>query len=71
ALALMSQGPRKVGILGLKARIVKAEGKDPTPVLQAQLALLRTLPGTQRQPETEKRIQAELKALGAAPQAPR
>lgn len=71
ALALMSQGPRKVGILGLKARILKAEGKNPTPVLQEQLALLRTLPSTQRQPETEQRIEAELKALGVAPTAKR
>jgi len=71
ALALMSQGPRKVGILGLKARILKEEGKDPRPVLQEQLALLRTLPTTQQQPETEKRIQAELKALDGAPTAKR
>jgi hypothetical protein len=67
----MSQGPRKVGILGLKARILKAEGKNPTPVLQEQLALLRSLPSTQRQPETEQRITAELKALGVAPTAKR
>ncbi|MGZ3480506.1 MAG: hypothetical protein ACXU81_09155, partial [Myxococcaceae bacterium] len=71
ALALMSQGPRKVGILGLKARILKAEGKDPTPVLREQLALFRTLPSTQQNPETAKRIEAELKALGAAPTAKR
>jgi tetratricopeptide (TPR) repeat protein len=65
ALALMPQGPRKVGILGLKARILAAQGKDKAPVLNEQLALLRTLPSTQRQPELEKRIEAELKALGA------
>ncbi len=69
ALALMPQGPRKVGILGLKARILEAQGKDRAPVLREQLALLRTLPGTQRQPEVEQRIEAELKAIGAAPHA--
>jgi len=69
ALALMTQGPRKVGVLGLKARILAAQGKDKAPVLREQLALLQTLPSTQRQPETEQRIQAELKALGATPQA--
>src|SRR5215470_16403938 len=69
ALALMSQGPRKVGILGLKAKILDAQGKDKTPVLREQLALLRTLPSTQRQPETEQRIQKELAALEAAPHA--
>lgn len=69
ALALMTQGPRKVGILGLKARILQAQGKDRAPVLREQLTLLRTLPGTQRQPEVEQRVEAELKALGAAPHA--
>ena len=69
ALALMPQGPRKVGILGLKARILAAQGKDKAPVLREQLALLQTLPSTQRQPEQEQQIQAELKALGATPQA--
>ena len=67
ALALMPQGPRKVGILGLKARILEAQGKDPAPVLREQLALLRTLPSTQRDPETAKRIEAELKASGPRP----
>jgi tetratricopeptide (TPR) repeat protein len=71
ALALMPQGPRKVGILGLKARILEAQGKDRAPVLQEQLSLLRTLPITQRDPETEQKVEAELKALGTAPHAAR
>ena len=71
ALALMPQGPRKVGILGLKARILEAEGKDKAPVLREQLALIRSLPATQRNPETEQKIEAELKALGSASQAAR
>ena len=69
ALALMSQGPRKVGILGLKARILEAQGKDKTPVLREQLALIKGLPATQRNPETEAKLQKELAALEAAPHA--
>jgi len=65
ALALMSGGPRKVGILGLKARILQAQGKDKAPVLREQLALIRTLPATQRTPESEQKIEQELKALEA------
>src|SRR5262249_38078740 len=69
ALALMPQGPRKVGILGLKARILEGQGKDKTPGLREQLALVRSLPATQRNPETEDKVQKELTALEAAPQA--
>jgi tetratricopeptide (TPR) repeat protein len=71
ALALMPEGPRKVGILGLKARILDAQGKDRVPVLQEQLTLLRSLPASQRNPETEQKVEAELKALGMAPHAAR
>ncbi|RPH71762.1 MAG: hypothetical protein EHM78_05985 [Myxococcaceae bacterium] len=71
ALALMTQGPRKVGILGLKARILEAQGKDRAPVLQEQLSLLRSLPASQRNPETEQKVEAELKALGSGPHAAR
>jgi tetratricopeptide (TPR) repeat protein len=69
ALALMPQGPRKVGILGLKARILEAQGKDKAPVLREQLALIRSLPATQRSPEAEQKVQKELAALEAAPHA--
>ncbi len=65
ALALMTQGPRKVGVLGLKARILEVQGKDKAPVLREQLALIRTLPATQRNPESEQKIEQELKALEA------
>ncbi|HVP60325.1 MAG TPA: thioredoxin family protein [Myxococcaceae bacterium] len=71
ALGLMPQGPRKVGILGLKARILEAEGKDRAPVLRERLGLSKTLPGTQRNPETEQKIEQELKALEAGPHAKR
>jgi thiol:disulfide interchange protein len=69
ALALMPQGPRKVGILGLKARILEAQGKDKAPVLREQLALIRSLPATQRNPEAEAKVQKELAALEAQPHA--
>ena len=71
ALALMTQGPRKVGILGLKARILEAQGKDKAPVLREQLALLKSLPATQRNPETQANVEKELAALEAAPHAQR
>jgi thiol-disulfide isomerase/thioredoxin len=71
ALALMTQGPRKVGILGLKARILEAQGKDKVPVLREQLALIKTLPATQRNPETQEKVEKELAALEAAPRAQR
>jgi hypothetical protein len=71
ALALMPQGPRKVGILGLKARILEAQGKDRAPVLREQLALIKTLPATQRNPATQEKIEKELAALEAAPHAQR
>ena len=71
ALALMPQGPRKVGILGLKAKILAAQGKDSAPVLREQLALVKSLPATQRNPETEQKLEKELAALEAAPHAQR
>ena len=71
ALALMTQGPRKVGILGLKARILEAQGKDKAPVLREQLALIKSLPSTQRNPETQEKVEKELAALEAAPHAQR
>src|SRR5262249_29946895 len=64
ALAKMPQGPRKVGILGLKAPILAAHGKDQTPVLREQLARIDSLPKTASRDNTRKRIEAELKAAG-------
>ncbi|GAC1337324.1 MAG: hypothetical protein NVSMB23_03620 [Myxococcales bacterium] len=60
ALALMTQGPRRVGILALKARIWAGQGRSPAPVLREQLALLRALPQAQRRPAAEARLEAEL-----------
>jgi tetratricopeptide (TPR) repeat protein len=71
ALAKMPQGPRKVGILGLKARILAAQGKDKTPVLREQLALIDTLPKTAGLENTRNRVEAELKAAAEQPHAKR
>ena len=71
ALALMPQGPRKVGILELKAKILAAQGKDRAPVLREQLALVKSLPATQRNPETQQKLEKELAAIEAAPHAQR
>ena len=68
---LMTQGPRKVGILGLKARILEAQGKDRAPVLREQLALMKSLPATQVNPETLQKVEKELASLEAAPHAQR
>ena len=69
ALGQMTKGPRRIGILGLKAKILDALGKPKEAVLREQLAVLRGLPATQRQPETEAKLAATLgepAAVGAA-----
>ena len=71
ALALMTEGPRKVGILGLKARILDAQGKDKAPVLREQLALMKSLPASQVNPESRQKVEKELASLEAAPHAQR
>ncbi len=71
ALALMTEGPRKVGILGLKARILGAQGKDKAPVLREQLALMKSLPASQVNPESQQKVEKELASLEAAPHAQR
>ena len=61
ALDKMPKSQRRVGILGLKAKILKAEGKPVDPVLREQLEVLRSLPAPQRNPEQEARLEAQLK----------
>jgi hypothetical protein len=61
ALAKMDRGQRRVGILELKKEILKAEQKPVTDVLREQLEVLRNLPKTQRQPQREADIEAQLK----------
>jgi predicted Zn-dependent protease len=60
ALGKMTRGQRRVGILGLKAKILSAEGKPVEAVLREQLDVLRSLPSSQRNPETEKKIESQL-----------
>jgi tetratricopeptide (TPR) repeat protein len=60
ALALMTQGPRRVGILGLKVQILTALAQPTEPVLREQLAVLKALPATQRRPEAEAKLEAQL-----------
>ena len=60
ALAKMDRGQRRVGVLGLKAKILKAEGKPVASVLREQLEVLRALPANQRRPEMEAKIEREL-----------
>jgi thiol-disulfide isomerase/thioredoxin len=61
ALAKMDRGQRRVGILELKKEILKAEQKPVTDVLREQLEVLRNLPKTQRQPQREADLEAQLK----------
>jgi len=60
ALSKMDRGQRRVGILGLKAKILQAEGKSATGVWREQLEVLRSLPKTQRRPEQEAEIERKL-----------
>jgi tetratricopeptide (TPR) repeat protein len=60
ALAKMTRGQRRIGVLGLKARILEKEGKPTAAVVQEQLEVLRELPKTQRHPEMEAQLQKKL-----------
>jgi thiol-disulfide isomerase/thioredoxin len=60
ALSKMDRGQRRIGVLGLKAKILKAQGKPAAAVLREQLEVLRALPATQRNPEMEAKIEREL-----------
>jgi tetratricopeptide (TPR) repeat protein len=60
ALSKMDRGQRRVGILGLKTKILAAEGKSTTAVLREQLDVLRSLPKTQRKPELEADLERKL-----------
>jgi tetratricopeptide (TPR) repeat protein len=61
ALAIMPRSQRRIGVLGLKAKILKAEGKPVDAVLREQLEVLRSLPAPQRNPEQEKKLEDQLK----------
>ena len=66
ALGKMTRGPRRVGILGLKVKILAAAGKPVDAVLHEQLEVMRALPKNQRRPETEKKLEDQL-AVAAKP----
>jgi tetratricopeptide (TPR) repeat protein len=61
ALAIMPRSQRRIGILALKARILKAAGKPVDAVLREQLEVLRSLPSPQRNPEQEAKLEQQLK----------
>jgi hypothetical protein len=61
ALAKMTRGQRRVGILGLKAKILTAEGKPVDAVVREQLEVLRELPGPQRNPKFEAKLEEQLR----------
>lgn len=60
ALSKMDRGQRRIVVLGLKANILKAQGKPVTAVLREQLEVMRALPATQRRPEMEAKVEREL-----------
>ena len=60
ALAKMTRGQRRIGVLGLKARILQAEGKPSAAVVQEQLDVYRELPATQRNPQLEAQLRKKL-----------
>ena len=61
ALSMMPRSQRRIGILGLKAKILGAEGKPVDAVVREQLDVLRALPAPQRDPEQEARLEEQLK----------
>jgi predicted Zn-dependent protease len=60
ALAKMTRGQRRIGVLSLKARILEAEGKPTAAVVQEQLDVFRELPRTQQSPELEAQLRKKL-----------
>ena len=66
ALSKMPLGQRRVGVLGLKAKILTALGESTTPVLREQLAVLRQLPAPQRRPEAEAKLEKDIAAAEGA-----
>jgi tetratricopeptide (TPR) repeat protein len=60
ALAKMTRGQRRISVLGLKARILQAEGKPTAAVVQEQLDVFRELPASQRNPQLEAQLRKKL-----------
>ncbi|MFL5391496.1 MAG: thioredoxin family protein [Myxococcales bacterium] len=63
ALGKMTRGQRQISVLGLKAKILAAQGKPTGDVIREQLAIFRELPQTQQNPDTERSL---TKALAEA-----
>ncbi len=61
ALAKMTRGQRRLGILGLKAKILTAEGKPVDAVLREQLEVSRELPRNQRNAQNEAKLEEQLR----------
>lgn len=60
ALSGMPRSQRRIGILELKQKILKAQDKPLEGVLREELETLRSLPAPQRRPQQEAEIQAKL-----------
>ena len=60
ALSMMPRSQRRIGVLGLKAKILKAEGKPIDAVVREQLEVLRALPAPQRNPAQEAKLEEQL-----------
>jgi thioredoxin-like negative regulator of GroEL len=67
----LAYGPRKIGLLGLKADLLQGAGRqaEAQSTLRDQLARYRTLPAGQRQPAAEARVEQRLRQLETAPSA--
>ena len=60
ALKLAPQGPRRVGLLGFKEKILVKQGKPIEAMLREELQLLESLPKPQRRPQLEAKIRDQL-----------
>jgi thioredoxin-like negative regulator of GroEL len=63
----LAYGPRKIGLLGLKADLLLGAGRDADAraTLSDQLSQYRALPAGQRQPSAEARVEQRLRELAA------
>src|SRR5262249_26963472 len=59
-LKLQPEKPRRVQVLSLKAKILKAKDKPARAVLQEQLQILQSLPASKRNPKIKQQVRAEL-----------
>jgi tetratricopeptide (TPR) repeat protein len=56
ALHKMTRGQRQISVLGLKAKILAAEGKSTGDVMRERLAIFHELPQSQQNPDTEQSL---------------